>query len=158
MPIISLHQAHFILRSALLSDWMNNPFEGVEGRTPNEVIASKGLQPIIQRLSEILHIDPESLLSEELSAPFLLELDRERYDEELVFDALIDRLGRLLARSWYEQSQNAFHGRTAKEVLALKGGEEMVVDQIRQLAVDFLTKPTCVPGEYGARHDCNILS
>lgn len=158
MPIISLHQAHFILRSALLSDWMNNPLEGVDGRTPNEVIESEGLQPIIQRISEILHIDLESPILEELSDPFPLELDRERDNDELVFEALIGRLARLMARSWYEQSLSVFQGYTAKEVLTREGGEEIVVDQIRQLATDLLTKPTCVPGEYGVRHDCETLS
>ena len=158
MPIVSLHQAHFILRSALLSDWMNNPFEGVEGRTPNEVIESEGVKPIIKRISEILHIDPENPILEELSAPFPLELDRERDNDELVFEALIGRLGRLMARSWYEQSLNVFQGRTAKEVLRIEGGEEVVVDQIRRLAIDLLAKPTCVPGEYGVRYEYEALN
>lgn len=158
MPIISLHQAYFILRSVLLSDWMNNPLEGGEGRTPNEVIESEGLKPIIQRISEILHIDPENPVLQELSDPFPLELDRERDNDELVFEALIGRLGCLMARSWYEQSLNVFQGRTAKEVLRREGGEEVVVDQIRQLAIDLLTKPTCVPGEYGARYEYETLN
>jgi len=154
MPIISLHQAHFILRSALLSDWFNNPFEGIDGRTPNEVVESEGLQPIIKRIAETLHIDLESPILEGLSPSFPLELGRERDSDELVFEALISRLSRLMARSWCEQSLNVFEGRTAREVLRSDGVEEVVVDQVRRLAVDLLTKPTCVLGEYGVQHDC----
>lgn len=156
MPIISLHQAHFILRSALLSDWMNNPDE-FGGLAANDVIERGCLQKLNERISEILHIDLESSMSE-VSDPFILELDRERINEELVFEALTGRLARLMARSWYEQSLSIFQGRTAKEVLRSEGGEDIVIEQIRKLAIDLLTRPTCMPGEQAARDDFDPFS
>ena len=133
MLITSLDQAHRVLRSTLLSDWMNNPLYEFDERTPNQVVQGVGVHCIVEHVAMIMSIDLNSPMGE-LSGRIPSELYRERDGEEKVFWAVMERFSRLLSKSWYEQSMGAFQGRTAKEVLEYEGGEAIVITHIEELA------------------------
>lgn len=151
--ITTLAEARNVIGSTMLSDWFDNPEEGegwfdnpeerIRGEKPSQIIDRVGCRPAIERIATILGIEPDTPLGE-LCNQTPLELFQQLDGEEIILEVLLMRLQRLLSRSWFQRSNEAFQGLTPNEMLA-SGGEAAVIRQIETLALEQLRRPPYEP-------------
>lgn len=142
--ITTLAEARNVLSSTMMSDWLDNPDEGIGGEKPNQIIDRVGCRPVIGLIATILGIEPDTPIGE-LRGQTPLEFFQQRDGEEILLDVLMMRLSRLLSRSWFQASTDAFKGLTPNEVLASTGGTAAVIRQIETLALEQLRRPPYEP-------------
>jgi hypothetical protein len=128
----------------MMSDWLDNPDEGIGGEKPNQIIDRVGCRPVIELIATILGIEPDTPIGE-LRDQTPLEPFQQRDGEAILLDVLMMRLSRLLSRSWFQVSTDAFKGLTPNEVLASTGGKAAVIRQIETLALEQLRRPPYEP-------------
>jgi len=142
--ITTLAEARNVLSSTMMSDWLDNPDEGIGGEKPNQIIDRVGCRPVIELIATILGIEPDTPIGE-LRDQTPLEPFQQRDGEAILLDVLMMRLSRLLSRSWFQVSTDAFKGLTPNEVLASTGGKAAVIRQIETLALEQLRRPPYEP-------------
>lgn len=99
---------------------------------------------MIELIATILGIEPDTPIGE-LRDQTPLEPFQQRDGEAILLDVLMMRLSRLLSRSWFQVSTDAFKGLTPNEVLASTGGKAAVIRQIETLALEQLRRPPYEP-------------
>ena len=148
--ITTLAEARNVLSSTMMSDWLDNPDEGIGDEKPSQIIDRVGYRPVIERIATILGIEPDTPIGE-LCDQTPSELYQQRDGEEMLLEVLMMHLSHLLSRSWFQRSTEAFQGLTPNEVLASRGGNAAVIRQIETLALEQLRRPPYEP-EMGKPH------
>lgn len=142
--ITTLAEARNVLSSTMMSDWLDNPDEGVGGEKPSQIIDRVGCRPVIERIATTLGIEPDTPIGE-LGNQTPPELYQQRDGEEMLLEVLMMRLSRLMSRSWFQRSTDVFQGLTPNEVLTRTGDEAAVIRQIELLALEQLRRPPYEP-------------
>jgi hypothetical protein len=142
--ITTLAEARNVLSSTMMSDWLDNPDEGIEGEKPSQIIDRMGCLPVIEIIATLLDIEPDTPI-EELCDQTPSELYEQRNGEEMLLEVLMMRLSHRLSRSWFQRSMSAFQGLTPDQMLASAEGKAAVIRQIERLALEQLRRPPYEP-------------
>lgn len=142
--ITTLVEARNVLSSVMMSDWLDNPDEGIEGEKPSQIIDRVGCRPVIERIATVLGVEPDTPIGE-LGNQTPLELYQQLDGEDMLLEVLMMRLSHLLSRSWFQRSMDVFQGLTPNDVLESPGGKAAVIRQIETLALEQLRRPLYEP-------------